>query len=154
MIKRFLAFTFVLVFLLGITACSSEDKKPVSNNETADISSTLTYTNPEYGYSLELPKEWNDKLIVEEEKDVTRFIYKSKQHPEYKAQVFAIHVFTVEQWEKVKDEPGYGQPIIQNSNYVYVYTVGLDNSYEGSEAEEYSKLVQGVQLLMKNFKVQ
>lgn len=158
MTRRLLTFLFMLVFILSISSCSltvekdkSELRKPASNVSDADL---IIYKNTNHGYSLAIPGEWEGRYILEEGQDVTRFIYKSIQHPEYRSNIFAVSVYTLKQWEKVKDEPDYGSEIGRNSKYVYAYTIGLDNSYEGNESEEYREMVQSVYLLMNNFKIE
>ena len=136
----------ILVLIIAIGGFFLINKKTQNNQEV--------YTNPVYGYSINIPADWKDKYLVEEKSNSTSFSYHPNPFSAYKYSLFSITVYSKNDWEQIKQEPGYhGTEIASKDDLVFVYVISLDNPHTGSERDEYQKMAEDVNEIIKTFEV-
>jgi len=138
-------------------------------DETANMFDTnsFLYKNTDLGFSLNIPNDWKDKYQTKtvyfndsDKISEISFEYLStdKVNPTYK--IFSIGRMTLEDWNKeikIADMPHITEDakIISSGNYVFYYTISLDNPYSESSNDKttYSLLHTSIQDILKTFKL-
>lgn len=110
------------------------------------------YENNVYGFSINIPESWKGKYFVEEKDNIVSFVYNSNSEMKY--EIFSIAVYPIDEWQKIKNEPGFhGTEITSKNGMVFVYSISLDNPYVGGEGEEFQKMAGKVNEIIKTFKL-
>jgi len=99
---------------------------------------------------LEIPAFWRDKYEVEETDNYSDFIYSG--NPEQKYSLFKIYTLKKDEWEQIKNEPGYhGEELGSKGGIIFILSRSLDNPYIDSYAEEYQRMAGDINDIIKSF---
>ncbi len=115
---------------------SSSPSISPSISPSATVSPTI-YKNSKYGFELTLPSSWKNYAVGEKNQSTYGYIYyfglpftdsnwqQEEDMPAGSASLFALSVFTLEQWDKVQAEGGPFPTVIKTTDkYVYTWSVG------------------------------
>lgn len=133
---------FVLLENVDVDDIEENDERSIESN--VDIKSdSISYTNETYKFTIDLPKEWENKYGVKEGDDFVTFFYSQYRYGDGSYQdFFTIAIMTEKQYQKeVNNPPMTGQLLAKKDGNVYVlYTpldVGIDDE---AKLKEYSDL--------------
>lgn len=111
------------------------------------------YENKSSGYSLVIPKGWEEKYVIDQRDDESIFIFRSNSSPEVYGELFRITVVPREKWNRNGGKPGTGIEIGENKGRVYTLLTPSDNPFKGAEQQEYGIMVQEVKEIIKSFRI-
>ncbi|HNV97097.1 MAG TPA: hypothetical protein PKL13_02145 [bacterium] len=131
-----------------------QEQKELENTPTTtvemtfDKSDALKYENAKYGFSVLLPKTWSAYKATEKTTSVDGYgnIYGLSFDMPNQNRLFAIVVYTKEQWQKVSQEQG-PKPTLIKENEEYVFTYSKAQDY----ADEYVQLGNDIQSIISTF---
>jgi len=150
MSKKLVITVIILIIIIGAVYSIYQSLTPVPKEEPI---SGEVYSNSVYGYSVSIPESWKGKYFAEEKENITSFVYNSLS--ELKHNLFSIIVYSNNEWQQTKSEPGFhGTEIITKNDLVFVYVISLDNPYTGEEGDEYQKMAGGINNIISTFKFQ
>lgn len=107
-----------------------EEPEPVKPKEDK-------YYNSTYGFGLTFPAEWDGYKVKEESTKWEGFTAKSLYFGfDAQENLFAISVFTKEQWDKLQDSPDARQVTYLDENSMYVFAWSHAQYLENDEMEK------------------
>lgn len=149
--KIIIAIILIIVMGVGYLVYQTLFVKPEFSTPR-ETPTTEIYTHPVYGYSINIPDDWMGKYFVEEKDHIASFVYNSSSDLKYN--LFSIVVYSNNEWQQTKSEPGFhGNEITAKDDLVFVYVISLDNPYVGEEGDEYQKMAGDVNNIIKTFKI-
>lgn len=130
------------------TAPSSLSDAPVADNISPTPIQSIDYTNSTYGFSLQLPTTWKGYTTKTDIK--TNMVLISFGLSKWPS-IFAIGVYSLAQWDKIKNNPGNEMTISSyiGQNNKYVFIASKANDY--GEAQ-YNSLVNDFDRIIATFK--
>ncbi len=138
---------------------ASSEEKDGEENDSANVSDANTqnialdegfyYENTDYGFQIHLPESWSETFTVKENK-ITLGEFGSANAVYFglpgDEELFAISMYSKEQWEKIKSEEGPMPDYLgENEKYVFGFNTAQDASLD--------TLIQEAQLVAKTFKL-
>ncbi|HUT21954.1 MAG TPA: hypothetical protein VMX18_00935 [Candidatus Bipolaricaulota bacterium] len=121
--------------------------EPVAEEATAEamIEEEIDYYNSEYGFGLTLPAEWKEYNLVE--KNTSWQVGSAPSFyfglPAQKDGLFAITIFTHDQWDIQKDAEG-PKPVYITENSQHIFTWDRAQSTANAEMEKRMDEVPGI----------
>lgn len=136
----------ILVLVFGLASCGRDED-------------TYVYENKELGFSLDLPRAWEDRLEIREDLDQARVYFNHQAHEDKyeNGLLFSIdrrlgQLITEEdvKWFYVPQEI-----LAVDNGYTYLKTLPSDVQYEPSDEEdsrEYLEMREGIDQVLESFK--
>lgn len=131
-----------------------------AQEETSDMKAqnddTILYTNEEYGFSFELPKNWEGYEIrkIYKRQNTLSIGFQGKQWNE----IFYIVIHTRDEWEKLEQENSdffqlriFQEKIGENQEYVFVWPHGIEVPSDEEEFYKYLEDIDGIKSTFKAF---
>jgi len=128
--KKLLALGLCLTLL---SACESAPIEAPIEEPTEEVEvveeETIGYENSEYGFSLELPMNWEDYVVTERDLEwvgldpIPSYDFGFEDYPE----IFNVSIYTLEQWEIISNFEGPQPPKLdQTETWVFAGSGGHD----------------------------
>ncbi len=118
-----------------------EDEPKEETVETKEIK----YYNADYGFGFTLPATWKGYRVKEEDTSWGDFKAKSLYFGfEEQESLFAVSIFTKEQWDKLQDSPDARQVSKLGENSKYVFSWSHSQYLENDEMEKRASEIQDI----------
>jgi len=139
--------------------------KPEATQINEDIKNTFLYENSDLGFSLELPNSWKDKyqttnIYFDNSQDISAVNFEylpiDKESSNYK--IFSIERMILEDWDieiQITSRPHISEEkkILSSGEYVFYYTISLDNPYLDEDANIYQDMSSSIKSIIDSIKL-
>ncbi|MNI59366.1 hypothetical protein D3C73_1145250 [compost metagenome] len=121
---------------------------------TPSSKSSLTYTNKNLGFSLEIPASWEDKYSIEEIDNCVAFLHtESNENSRAQGQLFAIIRYPgIMTNEQAQNGAGMRSLVFTTDTYSYVLAYPSGVEYTDETEEDYLKMSADIAGILKTVK--
>lgn len=129
---------FLVIFSTFLSGCTSDNANIYNQNseqKNKSIDILTTYHNDEYGYSFDIPKQWEGKYEILEKKNKTHFLY--TECPGQKDVFLTIIAWTLDEFKELEKEHLIADHILaKTDNYVFYFNTPIALPYDSAEKEK------------------
>ncbi len=137
-IRNIIIFMIFILFLIGLMSKNSK------------------YKNENLGFSLDIPKSWNEKFIVEEEGDKVYFLHDPKNLNLQPGLLFIIErkIGSLIREEDLKAHPSQKRLLLQEAGYSFIEVKPSDIQYDPTHEiyNDYKSMVEDIPFITDSIK--